>query len=188
MNEFTRFARHLSSYIMIQVRRVVLLFVLLSSGLEATQQLHAQTTEDKMKAVFLYSFTKYVDWSQSDDQIIIGVYGGSNTVLDILQKDLKDKRVQGKDVVAKSINTPLEAQSCQVVYLPESSSAQLSEVVSASAKQGILVVTEENLAAQGAGISFTKQSSKLGFVLNKKVLEMNQLKVMTALYSMGKII
>nr|WKN40267.1 YfiR family protein [Tunicatimonas sp. TK19036] len=172
---------------MIQRRILVLLFVLLWGWLEVTQPLYAQTTEDKMKAVFLYSFTKYVDWSHSDDQIVIGVYG-NNTVLNILQKDMKGKKVQGKDVVAKSITTPSEVQSCQVVYLPKSNSSQLSEVVSTSAKQGILVVTEENLAAQGAGISFTKQSSKLGFVLNKKVLEANQLKVMTALYNMGKVL
>lgn len=168
-------------------RRLVLLFILLSIGVGRTQLLHAQTTEEKMKAVFLYSFTKYVDWSQSDGEIIIGVYG-NNAILDILQTDLKGKKIQGKSVVTKSIKTSPEVQDCQVIYLPKSNSSKLSEVITASQKRGILVVTEENLARQGAGISFTKNSSKLGFILNKKVLETNQLKVMTALYKMGKVI
>ncbi|SDK63196.1 protein of unknown function [Catalinimonas alkaloidigena] len=163
------------------------LVLMLGGGLGKAGLLRAQASEDKVKAVFIYSFVKYVEWNHPGSIITIGVYGNDD-VLSILQNDLPGKKLQGKSIEARRIQSASEAQECQVVYLPKTNSAHLSEVVAATRRKESLVVTEEDLAAQGAGISFVKHDSKLGFVINKKVLELNQLKVVPTLYNVGKVL
>lgn len=171
---------------MMVFKRAVLFLIVLYVAVGIVQSLQAQASEDKMKAVFLYSFVKYTEWGHTDD-ITIGIYGDP-TILEILQKDLPNKKVQGKEVKVKQINSPAEVSACQVVYLPKDNSSQLSKVADASDKKPVLIVTEENLASKGASISFMKQGTKLGFILNKKVLESHKLKVVSTLYNLGKVI
>jgi hypothetical protein len=52
----------------------------------------------------------------------------------------------------------------------------------------ILIVTEEDLIAEGASISFEMKNSKLNFIINKKKTEESGLKVSSALLSMGTVI
>jgi hypothetical protein len=62
------------------------------------------------------------------------------------------------------------AADCQIIYLPESSSHELSLLKGATAGRSILIVTEVDLIKKGAGISFVVEGDRLRFKLKKSIL------------------
>lgn len=167
-----------------RLTRTLLLFGgCLLIGLNSVQ---AQASADKMRAVFLYSFAKYVEWNHQGG-ITLGVYG-EDAVLKTLENNLTNKTVNGGKVKIRKITSPTEAQSCHLVYLPASNSKKLTSLLNMSGTNGVLIVSEEDLARQGANISFVQQGAKLGFVINKRRMEQSGLKISSALYTLGKTI
>ncbi|MGB3777393.1 MAG: YfiR family protein, partial [Tunicatimonas sp.] len=116
----------------------------------------AQVPTRKLEAIYMYNFTKYINWQRTGGQgHTIGVWEESEVATE-LQDNLKNKG----NIVVKVISTAAEAKECEIVYLPKTKSAQLSQLM-AAAGNDVLIVTEEDLAAKGASVSFVQDGSKL---------------------------
>ncbi len=149
---------------------------------------HAQISETKARSIFVYSISRYVGWENVEDNLVIGVYGQSK-VYPVMHKDLTGRKVGGKDVVTREVSTIADISSCSVLYIPASASSHFNEIIEKARKHRVLVITEENLAEEGANISFiTKKDGKLGFIINRQSLDESNLKVGSNLYSLGEVI
>jgi hypothetical protein len=144
----------------------------------------ADVSLEHIQSLFIYNFTKHIKWPTVKDNFTIGVFGES-AIINELNSLMKDKKIDGKPIVVKSIGTPEEAGICQMVYIPKGKSKQLPALTTTVAKD-VLIVTESDMIAQGAGISFFSVDAKLKFKINEEMLAKGGLQVAGNLLSLAE--
>ena len=158
-------------------------WILLIAGLLCYSYANAQISTRKLEAIYLYNFTKYINFPATSSEYVIGVLHEQG-IADELQGNLKNK----SEIKVKTINSPSEAKACNIIYVPKSASAQLSELVTQIGGAGVLVVTEEDLASEGAPVSFIIDGSKLRFKINQLALKKTGLQASSSLLSLAILI
>jgi hypothetical protein len=140
-------------------------------------QVTAQTSSYReLQAAYLYNFAKYIRWPSETAQFTIAVYGSSE-VMNEFASTLKGKKVLGKPLVLKRIDTTEEMADTQIVFVPEGSSRNLPHMLGEAVLGNVLIVTEEDLIKKGAGVSFVVEGDKLRFKLKKQILDDTRLVV-----------
>ena len=133
----------------------------------------------KMHSVFIYSFTRYVQWpdayNQGDFEIMVL---GDSPIFDELKAMAQAKKVGDRPIKITKINEASEIRKCNILFLSTTKSALITEVMEKVNTQSILVVTEEPGHAQkGSDINFIVKDGKLAFELNQASVNKQGLKV-----------
>ena len=181
------YSRHIRKKLTLSiiVKRVVLLIGVFS--LLFFIESRAQISTRKLEAIYMYNFTKYINWQNEGSAFVIGVLD-ENKVAAELSENLQNKEVKGKPIQVQNIGSVAEAKKCQILYLPKSNSGQLQSILDAVSKTDVLVVAEEDLAAQGASVSFFIDGTKLRFKINKDALDKAGLQASSNLLSLAVVI
>jgi hypothetical protein len=144
----------------------------------------------KMHSVFIYSFTRYVQWPDAYNQgdFEIQVLGDS-PVLDELITLSKTKKIGERSIKVTHLKSPSEIRKCNMLFVSASSSPQLPDVVSKINSQATLIVTEESgLGQKGSHINFITKDGKLAFELNQTAVSKQGLKVSNELSRLAILI
>lgn len=146
----------------------------------------AYSQGEKFKALFMYNFTKYLEWPVQKQQgnFVIGVFG-SSPIIGELNVIAEKRKVGAQKIEIRKISTLEELQSCNIVYIPESRSAKLAEVKSKCSGKGVVVITDKPGLAKSSDINYVMVNGKQNFEINKKNLEAQGIKVNSALLSLG---
>lgn len=133
----------------------------------------------KMHSVFIYSFTRYVQWpdayTQGDFEIMVL---GDSPITDELKAMAQAKKVGDRAIKVTRIKDISEIRKCNILFVPASKSAQIAEVMEKVNTQSILVISEEpGLAQKGSDINFIIKDGKLAFELNQASVNKQGLKV-----------
>ncbi len=161
----------------------LLLFLILTAG-----GLKAQN--EKFKALFMYNFTKYIEWpgSKNTGDFVIGILGNSP-----IKKELEviatKKKVGGQPINVKIYNSVNEIGNCHILFIPPGKSSSLNAVKKQVSGQGVLVITDKpGLARKGAGLNYVLKGGHQDFEINKSVMAEQNFKVNSALYSLGTVV
>jgi len=144
----------------------------------------------KMHSVFIYSFTRYVQWpetyNQGDFEILVL---GESPILEELKAMAAAKKVGDRVIKITKIKGVQEIRKCNMLFLPAGKSNQISEVMEKVDTQSILVVTEEpGLGIKGSDINFIVKDGKLAFELNQASVNKQGLKVSNELTRLAILI
>ena len=144
----------------------------------------------KMHTVFIFSFTRYIQWpdnySGGDFEILVM---GDSPIVEELKSMAQVKKVGDRTIRVTKINTPSEIRKCNILFIPASKSAQITEVLSKVTSQSILVVTEEpGLGAKGSNVNFIIKDGKLAFELNQGAASKQGLKISNELSRLAILI
>lgn len=148
------------------VRNIIILCcLLLGFGFQPTYD-----TSAKIKAVFLYNFTRYFEWPDNMEKgnFLIQIVGSNKSLMDELAKMATVKKVDDRKIEIKS-NEKLDLNSIpnMLFLLPESSSA-LKDISSKLKGKGTLIITEnKGLTKVGSAINFVVVDNKQKFEYNK---------------------
>ncbi|MBC7389642.1 MAG: YfiR family protein [Opitutaceae bacterium] len=169
------------------LRRIFILLFLASFGFSSKAQLPDPVS--RIKVMFLYNFTKYIEWPQDYKQgdFVIGVLGGaSESLKKELEKLASTKKAGIQTIVVKNYNSVAEIEKCHLLFIPESKSNLLDEATAKCKKNSTLIVTEKDgLAKRGSAINFVVKDNKQNFELNKGNIERYNLNVSTNLLSLA---
>lgn len=133
----------------------------------------------------MYNFTKYMEWPDDKQPIVIGVLGNSPVLL-ALERSAQTK---GGAFRVVKIATMDEVDQCDMLFLPREQNRNLRLVTQKTRGKSILIVTEDaTLATKGANVSFYVEQDKLRFVINQKATASKNIRVSSALLSMAKVI
>ena len=181
------YSRHIKKKITVSIiaKRVALLIGIFS--LLFFIESNAQISTKKLEAIYMYNFTKYINWQNSGAAFVIGVLDEKSVTTE-LGENLQNKEVKGKPIQVQTIGGIAEAKKCQILYLPKSKSSQLQSILDAVRNTDVLVVAEEDLASQGASVSFFIDGSKLRFKINKDALDKAGLQASSSLLSLAVVI
>lgn len=163
----------------------VLLFYL---GFTALQTASAQN--EKFKALFMYNFTKYIEWPSSmrTGDFVIGVLG-SSTLTDELKTVAIKQKVGTQNIAVKVFNNVDEINDCHILYLPTSKSNMINSVSSKlSGKPTLIISDKEGLVPQGACINYVLDGDKLKYEVSRANIEKKGLAVSSALLALGIVI
>jgi hypothetical protein len=141
----------------------------------------------KLKAAFIYHFTKYLEWpvEKQKSEFIIGVLK-DEIIFKELELIANYKKVIGKqNIVIKFFSQSSNLADCNILYVPHSNDIDWEQVSLFTDKNKILLITDGDIySCKGADISFIYQDNQLGFELNKKEILKNNIKIAGELFQM----
>jgi len=154
-----------------------ILLLLLTTVMVFSNRAWSQETDYRIHAVFLYNFTKYVQWpnaSQSSD-FVIGVVGNS-AIYDELTRITNGKMAGTQKIVVVKFKSPDAITNCQMLFVPEH--INFENVQAKVAGKPVLLITEKpGLAQKGSNINFVIRENKWRFELNENATRSAGLKV-----------
>ena len=137
--------------------------------------------EDKYKAMFIYNFTKQIEWPANEmnkDFVICVVNQGD--ALKAIKSMAQGKMVNDKAISVVGVKNIDEISACQILYLPSSENAE--KINSAVAKVGsasTLIISDKPGALEnGSCINFVEIDDKIKYEINKKAIEDRNMKVL----------
>jgi hypothetical protein len=149
-----------------------------------------KSQDEKFKALFMYNFTKYLEWpsSRNNGDFIIGVYGTSPIFNDL--RIIAEKRKVGtQQIVVKKLSQLSDLAECHIVYVPENRSGKIDEISNNCKGKGIVLISNKpGLAKSHSGINYVKIDGKQNFEINKKHIETEGIKINSALLSLGILV
>ena len=161
------------------MKKVIIYLVIWLLGI-SNNYLHAQ--ESKYQALYLFNFTKYLNWE--GEKITIGVLGNSPVLLELSalikqNPNIELSKISGADAVI----------SCDMIYLPSAQSRNFELVQKHISNRSIVIVAEdETLIDQGAEFAFYSEEGRLKFAINKMAVDDSGVKMSARLLSLGKIV
>ena len=164
--------------------------------LSSTPFLWAQATpsvEYRLKAAFLYNFSKFIEWPadafQSDKAPILLCVFRDDPFGNDLDEILQGKTVNGREVLARRIYELRELKSCQLVFVSYREDDHLSEILNSLRGTSALVVGEsDGFAERGGGIQFFLENNKLRFAVNVDAVHKARLRVSSKLLALARIV
>lgn len=161
----------------------ILLFIL-NSGFKLDGNID---TNAKIKAVFIYNFTKYIEWPQAykEGEFTIGIVGETPLYSELI-KMTETKKVANQTLEVKKFSSPNDVTKCHILYVSKDKSQSLTDIIKKVKNNSTLLVTEESgLADKGSGINFIIKDNRQKFELNKSNVEKYKLKVSSNLEALA---
>jgi hypothetical protein len=170
------------------MNKLFLLRLSLALILAGLVNLPAKSQDEKLKAIFVYNFTKYVNWPDKSGNFVITVIGKSAISAEIMS--IASKKMVGNSLIeVKVVNAPEEITESHIVYIPASKTSALAAIKQKSADYHYLVITEKPDACRsGSCINFTIRDGKLSFEISKVNMESYGLEVSSDLVKLGTVV
>jgi hypothetical protein len=144
----------------------------------------------QLHSVFIYSFTKYIQWPADYNQgdFEINVLGDSPMLAE-LKKLSELKKVGNRTIKVTNLNSVADLRKCNILFVPAAKSNQLGEVLAKLGSNATLVITEQaGLGAKGSAINFITKDGKVAFELNQGALTKHGLKASIELIRLAILI
>jgi YfiR/HmsC-like len=152
--------------------------------------------EFKIKAGYLYNFTKFITWPESNDSTfnlcLLGndPFGGIIEPIEKKSAFAKPIRIIRLDETGFLSGSDLKSD-CHILYVSNSNNPKtVFEKIQANPnKGGTLVVGEgENFAAKGGMIGFVRRDSKIKLQINLQSVKQTHLKISAKLLEIAELV
>ena len=169
----------------------ILLYVVLMNGV--FNQLIAQSEtgrEYKLKAYFIYTFTRYIEWNdlEEDSTFIIGIIGNSK-LISPLEKIANSKLVKDKKIIVKQWDQFKNGEKCHILFISKSERKDLAKIINKVEGKHILTIGDtRGFAKQGVCINFIVVSDKIRFEINREITGNTGLKVSSQLLKLAILV
>lgn len=164
----------------------LLLFMLIAGSLVLKSGEVKAQEMGKYQALYIYNFTKYIQWPKVEKDITIGVMGEGKINQEV--SSMVDTKGEGR-LSYKKISSNSDISGCDIIFMTSSQDQKLASVVAATKGKSILIISESEMSARnGAGISFYTHENKLKFIINKGVIDEKNMKISSSLMNLAKVI
>jgi len=161
------------------MRMLLLLLCLMSSSVLLADEL---SKSDKLKAAYLFNFTKYIDWPATRvDSRVLNICSYASTEFNTFLKAL----VQGRTVKEGRTILVLQPQSdttdCNLVFLKQLPPATFSS-------DALLIGDNASYKQAGASIHFFQENRRLRFEVDLQRIEQQDLKISSELLKLARVV
>jgi hypothetical protein len=153
----------------------------------------AAPSEYQVKAVFLYNFSRFVEWPASafagpDAPFVVGVYGHDPFGAD-LDEVVRGETAAGRPLIVRRVQTAAEAATCQILFIHQSEDKRISEVIDALDHQSTLTVSDVDGATQrGVMIRLVTEKGRVRLRVNVESARAAQLTISSNLLRSAEIV
>lgn len=156
-------------------------------GSFAMTETNAQVSNYKAYTLFLYNFTKYIQWPDGaiKNEFVIGVFGKC-PIIEELQKMGEVKKAGDKSIRVVEVSEETLSSEVHILFVPEQKSGQLPSILTAVRGKPVLLVSDKaGLVEKGAGISFLADHNNLKFEVNSTSIASQNLKISKTLEALA---
>lgn len=172
----------------IQTTTLALLLFSLCLSISITSFGHIKersSKEDKVKSLVIFSLTKYVQWPDSDEELIIGILSDDKDLLNTFN-EIAAQRSSSRKITIKSFTSIETAlKKSDVLFIPNEASEEFENIAEFTTENVLVITEKEGLAKLGSSINFVVVNGKLRFEVNKRAVERSGLKVSSKLTEMA---
>jgi hypothetical protein len=128
-------------------------------------------SEYQVKAVFVYNFSRFVDWPANaqgvpEQPFVIGVLG-EDPFGGQLDDAVRNEQVNGHPLLVKRLHRLDEIGACQILFIASSEGAQLGHIVAALNHSATLTVSDlDRSAERGVMIQFMTENNRIRLRIN----------------------
>jgi len=149
-----------------------------------------QVTEHRIKAAFLYNFSRFVDWPVDipyPNRFTICVLG-TDPIGDVIDS-LSGKIVHGNKLEILRLPGTEVAEACRVAYISKSESERIASILASLYKRPVLTVSDiPDFARQGGIIRLKLVDKKVRFDINIDAAKRAGLSISSKLLSLATIV
>lgn len=154
------------------MRKLLVLFIaFLSLSTDVVEYPFFQQKDDtqaKIKATYIYGFTKYFEWPSKEENFTITILGENTGLVNELNIMARTKMVGTQKIAVEHHETLKDGTKPQILFITTDKSNLLADALSKYKGKGVLIITEkQGLAKVGATINFIVEENKQKFELNK---------------------
>jgi hypothetical protein len=151
------------------------------------------TLEYRVKAAFLYNFTRFVRWPESASgrgkaPIVLAVLG-SDPFGSTLEETIAGKTVNGRPLVVTRLASLDGIPRGGVLFVSSSERARVPQIVAMAAGAGILTVSDmEGFARAGGMIGFVTMEGKIHMEINPAAASQAGIEISSKLLSLSTVV
>ena len=152
-------------------------------------EVNSFSQNEKFKALFIYNFTKYIEWPAiNGNDFKITILGNDNLVNE-LNSIASKKKVGQRSINVIAAKSSSEVTDCQIIFISQNNMAELPILAGKAKNNNILIITEKpNSCVQGASLNFVSKNGNLNFEISKTNIENAGMKVSSSLLGMGIVV
>lgn len=141
--------------------------------------------EEKFKALFIYNFTKYINWPEKRGNFVITVVG-NDAIISEIESIATKKTIGVTQIEVRSVRTASELENCHILYIPQGKSDILPDLIAKAKEKHILIISDKKDAClRGSCINFVSISGKISFEISRTNIESYGLQVSGDLINLG---
>ena len=148
-------------------------------------------TNAKVKALFIYNFSKYIEWPSTMDGATfqIAVLGEYPTLMSELNNMATTKKAGNRPFEIRNYNDVNQLGSCHILFVESKYSSEIANIVNRLQGRNTLLVTEgEGLAQSASAINFFYADNKQRMEINQANIVKYNLKVSSKLLAIAKVV
>ena len=140
-------------------------------GTAAVSAQQGRATEAQIKAAYLYSFGKFVEWPEAAPASATASFPicvlGRDPFGTTLDDVLRNASVGGRSVAARRISAIDEVPGCRIVYIGSSEVARLDAILGSLTRSAVLTVSDiPDFTERGGMIRFVEDAKRVRFEIN----------------------
>ena len=159
----------------------------------AASPAEAPMPEYQVKAVFLFNFTKFVDWpadkfAAADAPMVICTLG-PDLLGESLERIVSGRQVEHRSLVVRRPASGDEVRSCHVLFAVAVAQNQLRLDLAAAASAHVLTVGDGDAFLEAGGmISFSIEEGSVRFAISRHAAESAGLKISSQLLNLARVV
>ncbi|MBZ0180598.1 MAG: YfiR family protein [Melioribacteraceae bacterium] len=162
-----------------------ILFILLYPYLLNSQMNDGAKVENVM-AVYIYNFTKFLEWPQNESENFYIYVLGNNPLTEPLEVIAEKEKILNKSIIVSEITEIEKITPGSIVFIDSKFQSKSNDISALASEKNILTVSSFNDAVEkGMCINFVLDDKKLRFEINLKALENAGIKPNSKLLSLA---
>jgi YfiR/HmsC-like len=151
------------------------------------------SAEYQLKAVFIYNFTRFVEWPPEafesyNDPFVIAIIG-NDPFGSYLEQAIAGESIGRHPIRIKRIKELDKDEKCHIVFINEDDPGRIKEILAQADDQNILTVSDAaNFASIGGMIGFFTENNKIRMHINTGAVRNAQLTISSKLLRLAKVI
>ncbi|MEP7164724.1 MAG: YfiR family protein [Ferruginibacter sp.] len=173
-----------------QVKAGIVIMLLLCT----TISLRAQSTpEYQLKAVFIYNFTRFVDWPPTafesyNDDFVIGIIG-NDPFGQALEATVEGETIGRHAIRIKRFQDVKQIDHCHILFINSNDPPEIKNIISDLNNRNILTVSDAaNFARMGGIIGFFTDKNKIRMQINGDAAKNARLSISSKLLSVAQVL
>lgn len=168
---------------------ILLLFFLFSMSAVSAQS--GALPENKLKAVFLYNFTRFIDWPaeafySSNAPFVIGIIG-NDPFGNYIEEAVAGENISGHPIIVKRFQNVKDV-ACHILYINSNDPETTREILSTLSNRSILTVSDQkNFVKWGGMVRFFSEENKIRLQINNSAAKAAQLNISSKLLAVAQV-
>jgi hypothetical protein len=170
-----------------------LLLLICAVALHAQSAAADEPNEYQIKAVFLFNFSRFVEWPPAlfkspTEPFVIGILG-TDPFGTRLDEAVRNERVGEHPILVRRLQSAEDITHCQLLFVDRSQGERLAQVLTAVRGQPILTVSElEGSAERGVMVQFVTDERRIRLRINERSARAAGLTISSKLLRLADIV